>query len=685
MTYPIRQFRAALIAGLTLLVVGLLSVTGYTLWLLQRDAVANGYDVAEMHAHNIENFATQNLRIAETVGQQAVRIRNGVVAVKETEAAFQDALRLSPFLRSLSVLDERNHIIASSNPANVGVAVDKQLYWPSTPQAMDVLTIGTPWVGRDFATGQPVASQSNATVVDQYFVPIAINSTMGTSTVRLLIALNPDFFINQVVHALPEARGTIALVRYDGMLLMDSGKARVGEMRDFAADHIRLEDAESGRLQSRDDLSGRQLTVYRSSRLYPIVIFVQRPRAVVLNHWQAEATALGAVIVPALGLIVLVSLAFLRRQKQYTQQGEELERQLRINATVFDASAEAIIITDAQANIIAVNPAFSRITGWAADEVIGMNPRLLGSGLQDREFYVALWQVLLRDGAWYGEVVNRKKDGTLFNARLSIIATRDERGQLQHFIGDIWDISASKAAEAALAESRNLLVSVINTAPMRVFWKDRDLRYLGCNLAFAADAGMQCPEDLIGKDDWHMGWAAQAELYRADDRAVIDSGVPKLSFDEPQTTPEGRTIWLRTSKVPLRNSANETVGILGIYEDISEYKRVQSALAVSEERFRRAFYLTPDSLNINRLSDGCYVSVNWGFTQITGYTEEDVAGRTSTDINIWNDPKDRELLVEGLRKHGMVTNFEAVFRAKDGHTLHGLMSAAVIDLELIRK
>jgi diguanylate cyclase (GGDEF)-like protein/PAS domain S-box-containing protein len=412
-----------------------------------------------------------------------------------------------------------------------------------------------------------------------------------------------------------------------------------------------------------------------------LVIFAQRPRALVLSHWRAEATALGVVIVPALVIVVLVSVAFLRRQKQYIAQREDMERQQRINATVFDASAEAILITDAKANIISVNPAFSRITGWDAHEVIGMNPRFLGSGQQSREFYVELWRVLLQDGAWYGELVNRKKDGTLYNARLSIIATRDEHGQLQHLIGDIWDISASKAADIALAESRNLLVSVINTAPMRVFWKDRDLHYLGCNAAFAADAGMQHPDDVIGKDDWQMGWAAQAGLYRADDRAVMDSGVPKLSFDEPQTTPDGRTIWLRTSKVPLRNSANETVGILGVYEDISEYKRVQSALAVSEERFRRAFYLTPDSLNINRLSDGHYVSVNRGFTQITGYTEDDVAGRSSVDINIWNDPKDRERLVEGLRKHGMVTNFEAVFRTKDGHTLYGLMSAAVIDLD----
>ena len=81
-----------------------------------------------------------------------------------------------------------------------------------------------------------------------------------------------------------------------------------------------------------------------------------------------------------------------------------------------------------------------------------------------------------------------------------------------------------------MAASRNLLLTIIDAAPIRVFWKDRDLRYLGCNRAFAADAGMTHPRDVVGKDDYQIGRAAQAERYRADDRAVMASGVAKLTF-----------------------------------------------------------------------------------------------------------------------------------------------------------
>ena len=120
----------------------------------------------------------------------------------------------------------------------------------------------------------------------------------------------------------------------------------------------------------------------------------------------------------------------------------------------------------------------------------------------------------------------------------------------------------------------------------------------------------------------------------------------------------------------------------------SERKRessiaTQSALKLSEEKFRKAFYLTPDSMNINRLEDGLFVSINPGFTQIMGYDESDVRGKTSVDLNIWVNPCDRLKLVEGLRRHGSVTGLDTQFRKKNGDLVYGLMSAVIIQLDNI--
>ncbi|GAB4563310.1 MAG: hypothetical protein Kow0047_12050 [Anaerolineae bacterium] len=112
-----------------------------------------------------------------------------------------------------------------------------------------------------------------------------------------------------------------------------------------------------------------------------------------------------------------------------------------------------------------------------------------------------------------------------------------------------------------------------------------------------------------------------------------------------------------------------------------EKRRAEDALRQSEAKFAIAFRTSLDAVNINRLSDGLYIQVNEGFTALTGYTEEDVRGKTSSDIQIWANPADRERLVAALRAYGEVRNLEAPFRMKDGSIRIGLMSARVIEID----
>ena len=145
------------------------------------------------------------------------------------------------------------------------------------------------------------------------------------------------------------------------------------------------------------------------------------------------------------------------------------------------------------------------------------------------------------------------------------------------------DITERKRAEEALRASQQIIEGIINAIPVRVFWKDKNLVYLGCNAVFARDAGFADPKDIIGKDDYQMGWRDQAEKYRGDDRQVIESGCSKLLIEEPQTTPEGNTITLLTSKMPLRSSKGEISGVLGTYMDITERKRLEAQLFQSQK------------------------------------------------------------------------------------------------------
>ncbi len=182
----------------------------------------------------------------------------------------------------------------------------------------------------------------------------------------------------------------------------------------------------------------------------------------------------------------------------------------------------------------------------------------------------------------------QKADGTMLWVRSKCSAYSRPDGKVTVF-GTTSDITEQKQASEKLRESHQILEGIINAVPVRVFWKDRNLVFLGCNTIFAHDAGFADPKGVIGKDDYQMVWRDQAELYRADDRQVIESGRPKLLIEEPQTTPDGNTIVLLTSKIPLRNSEGEIIGVLGTYMDITERKRAEEALKESEIRLRTIF------------------------------------------------------------------------------------------------
>jgi PAS domain S-box-containing protein len=224
-----------------------------------------------------------------------------------------------------------------------------------------------------------------------------------------------------------------------------------------------------------------------------------------------------------------------------------------------------------------------------------------------------------------------------------------------------------RLAEEQNRKQQSITRQIIETIPMRVFWKDKELRYLGCNTAFARDAGRDKPAEVIGDDDFHMGWREEAEFYRADDRKVMDGGRAKLSFDESQTTPTGGRIWLRTSKVPLRNEAGEVIGLLGTYEDITSWKDTEIALRESEERFRLAFENSAIGMALIG-PDGRWLRVNATLCKLVGYEEDVLLAKTFLDITHPDDLQThRENLQRLLDGSSSFHHSEKRYLHRDGH------------------
>jgi PAS domain S-box-containing protein len=193
-----------------------------------------------------------------------------------------------------------------------------------------------------------------------------------------------------------------------------------------------------------------------------------------------------------------------------------------------------------------------------------------------------------------------RADGSILWIHDQAILLKGIPGEPERWHGLMVDITERKQAETALRDSQQMLRTIIDTIPVRVYWKDRESKYLGCNQAFASDAGFKTPEEIIGKDDSQTGWKDRAELFQVEDRAMIASGAAQIDQEEPQTAPDGRPVWLRRSKIPLLDGEGRVKGVLGTYENITARKRGEKALVESEEKYRNLVELASDGIVITQ-------------------------------------------------------------------------------------
>lgn len=201
---------------------------------------------------------------------------------------------------------------------------------------------------------------------------------------------------------------------------------------------------------------------------------------------------------------------------------------------------------------------------------------------------------------------------------------RGEGGKAVRLSGTVQDITERQRAEEKLRESQQLLEGILNAIPVRVFWKDSNLVYLGCNSPFARDAGFADPADIVGKDDYQMAWREHADAYRRDDRSVIETGEAKPLIEEALTTPTAETLTILTSKTPLRALDGRIAGVLGTYQDITERRLAAQNLQASEERFRLVIEHAPDAILLYDFDQDRFITANRAAEQLFGCGRDEI-------------------------------------------------------------
>ena len=265
---------------------------------------------------------------------------------------------------------------------------------------------------------------------------------------------------------------------------------------------------------------------------------------------------------------------------------KKVEEQISMLAHAVKSISESVCITDIDGKIIFVNNSFCNSYGYITDEIISKNISILYSEKNSENILKQIFPATMR-GGWNGEILSKSRDGKEFLTSISISAIRNEKKEAVAFTTVALDITNRRFAENELRSSKQMLQLILNNIPQRIFWKDLNSNYLGCNKNFAIDAGFSNPSELIGLNDYDMPWkSTEADYYRKIDSEVMKKSKPTYHLVEPQTHLNGEIAWLETNKVPLHDEHGNVVGILGTYEDITERKKSEEALKESEERFR---------------------------------------------------------------------------------------------------
>ncbi|MBA3960741.1 MAG: PAS domain S-box protein [Chthoniobacterales bacterium] len=312
---------------------------------------------------------------------------------------------------------------------------------------------------------------------------------------------------------------------------------------------------------------------------------------------------------------------------------EELRRSVERFRSFTEATSQIVWQTDPEGNVIEDLPSWRDFTGQSREEVLGfgwsdcIHP-------EDREHVLQHWSECKRAQVPYEiEYRMRGADGAYRNFSVRGVPVRDAQGATREWVGINADVTGKKRAEKELFESQLMLRTVLDNIPQRVFWKDTNCTYLGCNRAFAGDAGFSNSQSIVGKTDFDASWSEFAAQYRVDDRRVMDSGTPKFAYEEPLQNAAGRRLWLRSNKVPLRDTTGKVYGILGTYEDITESRQAAERI----EQQAALLDLAHDAIMVRDLQ-GHLLFWSKGAERLYGYTAEEALGqKLSTLCHIGNN------------------------------------------------
>lgn len=334
-------------------------------------------------------------------------------------------------------------------------------------------------------------------------------------------------------------------------------------------------------------------------------------------------------------------------------------------AQVFAQLRESVVITDADLDgsgpfIVYTNPAFARMSGYTAEEVLGKNPRFMQGPKTTRKTLDRLRAALERGEAFQGEDINYRKDGTEFFIDWYIEPLRDASGRVTHFVAVQNDVTERRLAEAALRARDEQMRMVVSNAPLVLFRLDEKGVFTLSEGKGLEAAGLR-PGEVLGRSIFDI-CAGSPDILGNVRRALAGETI--------RAEAEFGGAVFETFYTPLRDAAGGCSGVVGVATDVTEFRRSENARAQAEADYRSIFENAVEGI-FQTTPEGRYLKANPALARMYGYESpaELVENLTRIDRQLYVQPGRREEFAARLREQGVVAGFESEIFRRDGSTI----------------
>jgi PAS domain S-box-containing protein len=334
-------------------------------------------------------------------------------------------------------------------------------------------------------------------------------------------------------------------------------------------------------------------------------------------------------------------------------------------STAIEQTGDSIIITDKNGIIEFVNPGFEKLSEYSAKEVIGKTPNILKSGKHDQDYYERFWKTISQGNVFYGEFINKKKNGEIYYWEGSVTPINDKKGDKTHYISVGHDVTKKHEVEQALKQSEKKYRILHDSMTDAFVLVDMSGKIEEFNNSYRTMLGYSGEElhkltyvDLT-PEKWH---SFEAKIVK---EQIIKRGYSDV-YEKEYVKKDGEIFPVELRTFLISDDNGQPSAMWAIVRDITERKKNETVINELKEQFSKAFHSSPYASSISGLDDGRFIDVNERFLLLVDYERQEVVGHTVAELNLWIDYSERQDVVEILAKKRSIKNLEASFRRKSG-------------------